>query len=102
MYTSVEKAPTYAPTFPSVKGARKKIAGATHKLLTAVLGREFMELSTGGKVYGSYFVVSFALLLSVFSEKWPWLSLVFAANMANAARLYNKAEKKASANERYL
>ena len=44
MYTSIEKAPSYVSQLPDITKAKKKdIVGKVRQLLTAALGREFME-----------------------------------------------------------
>ena len=64
MYTSIEKAPSYAPQLPDIAKAKKNIVGKVRQLLTAALGREFMELSTRHKVYGIYFCLSLIALFA--------------------------------------
>lgn len=46
MYTIEEKVPNYTPQLPDITKAKKNIVGKVRQLLTAALGREFMELST--------------------------------------------------------
>ncbi|MFR5936293.1 MAG: hypothetical protein ACLUGU_12230 [Alistipes shahii] len=58
MYTIEEKVPNYAPQLPDIAKAKKSITGKARQLLTAALGREFMERSTRHKVYGLYFCLS--------------------------------------------
>lgn len=93
MYTSIEKAPSYVSQLPDITKAKKNIVGKIRQLLTAALGREFMELSTRHKVYGLYFCLSLIALFA-WDESRIWLNLL---NFANAARLANKTAKKSSA-----
>ena len=90
MYTIEEKVPNYAPQLPDIAKAKKSITGKARQLLTAALGREFMERSTRHKVYGLYFCLSW-------DESRIWPNLLNLLNFANAARLANKTAKKSSA-----
>lgn len=96
MYTIEEKVPSYAPQLPDIAKTKKSIAGKARQLLTAALGREFMELSTCHKVYGLYFCLSL-MALCVWDESRLWPNLLNLLNFANAARLANKTVKKSSA-----
>ena len=88
MYTIEEKVPSYAPQLPDIAKAKKNIVGKVRQLLTAALGREFMELSTRHKVYGLYFCLSLiARVAWVVSRIWPNLRNLL--NFAHAARLAN-------------
>lgn len=92
MYTSIEKAQTYVPVFPNVTKAKKNIAGKTRRIMTAVLEREFMALSTRHKVYALYFGLSF-MLIFVWDETHIWPNVLNVLNFANAVRLANKTVK---------
>ena len=96
MYTSIEKAPSYVSQLPDITKAKKNIVGKVRQLLTAALGREFMELSTSHKVYGLYFCLSLIALFA-WDESRIWPNLLNLLNFANAARLANKTAKKSSA-----
>lgn len=93
MYTIEEKVPNYTPQLPDITKAKKNIVGKVRQLLTAALGREFMELSTRHKVYGIYFCLSLIALFA-WDESRIWPNLL---NFANAARLANKTTKESSA-----
>lgn len=92
MYTSIEKAQTYAPVLPDVTEAKKDIAGKVYSIMAALLGQEFMKLSARHKVYGLYFCLSF-LLLFAWNEGHVWPNALNVLNFANAVRLANKAMK---------
>ena len=96
MYTSIEKAPSYVSQLPDITKAKKNIVGKVRQLLTAALGREFMERSTRHKVYGLYFCLSLIALFA-WDESRIWPNLLNLLNFANAARLANKTAKKSSA-----
>lgn len=96
MYTSIEKAPSYAPQLPDITKAKKNIVGKVRQLLTVALGREFMELSTRHKVYELYFCLSLIALFA-WDESRIWPNLLNLLNFANAARLANKTAKESSA-----
>lgn len=96
MYTIEEKVPNYAPQLPDIAKAKKSITGKARQLLTAALGREFMELSTRHKVYGLYFCLSLIALFA-WDESRIWPNLLNLLNFANAARLANKTTKESSA-----
>lgn len=96
MYTSIEKAPSYVSQLPDITKAKKNIVGKVRQLLTAALGREFMELSPRHKVYGLYFCLSLIALFA-WDESRIWPNLLNLLNFANAARLANKTAKKSSA-----
>ena len=98
MYTIEEKVPSYAPQLPDIAKAKKSIAGKARQLLTAALGREFMELSTRHKVYGLYFCLSL-MVLCVWDESRLWPNLLNLLNFANAVRLANKTVKGTSARD---
>lgn len=96
MYTSIEKVPSYAPQLPDIAETKKNIADKIGKLLTAALGREFMELSIRHKVYGLYFCLSL-MGLCVWDDSHVWPNLLNLLNFANAARLANRIAKESSA-----
>ena len=96
MYTSIEKAPSYVSQLPDITKAKKNIVGKVRQLLTAALGREFVELSTRHKVYGLYFCLSLIALFA-WDESRIWPNLLNLLNFANAARLATKTAKKSSA-----
>lgn len=98
MYTRIEKAQSYTPVFPDATKAKKKIAKKARKLLTAVLGREFMELSLRYKAYGLYTCLSF-MALCAWDDQRIWPNLLNLLNFANAIRLANQAAKKSSARD---
>lgn len=93
MYTSIEKVPDYAPQLPDIAETKKNIVGKVHQVLTAALGREFMELPIRHKVYGFYFCLSL-MALFVWDESRIWPNLLNLLNFTNAARLANKTVKK--------
>lgn len=97
MYLSTERVVSYpTPARPDFTSIRKRVARRGRKLLTACLGREFMELSTRHKFYGAYFIVSIMAPMTLWSEEHPWLMIPLVANLANAVRLVNKIEKERS------
>ncbi|WP_300904233.1 hypothetical protein [uncultured Alistipes sp.] len=93
MYTSIEKIPSYAPQTPDIAKIKSNVGGQIRQVLTAVLGREFIELSTRHKVYGFYLCISLMALCAL-DEARIWPNLLNLLNFANAARLTNKAAKK--------
>lgn len=98
MYTSIEKAQNYTPAFPDATKAKRKMAEKAHKLLTAVLGREFMELSLRHKVYGLYACLSF-MALCAWDDQRIWPNLLNLLNFANAVRLANQVAQESSARD---
>ncbi len=97
MYLSTERVVSYpTPARPDFTSIRKRAAQGGRKLLTACLGREFMELSTRHKLYGAYAIVSLMAPISLWSEDYPWLMLPLVANLANAVRLANRIVKERS------
>lgn len=93
MYTSIEKIPDYAPQTPDIAKIKSNVGGKIRQLLTAALGREFMELPAKGKIQVLYFYLSLALVCA-WSEEHIWPNLLNLLNFANAARLANKTMKK--------
>lgn len=93
MYTSIEKVTSYAPQLSGTAKTQSDIGGKIRQVLTAVLGREFIELSTRHKVYGFYLCISLMALCAL-DEARIWPNLLNLLNFANAARLTNKAAKK--------
>ena len=97
MYLSTERVVSYpTPARPDFTSIRKRAAQGGRKLLTACLGREFMELSTRHKLYGAYAIVSLMAPISLWSEDYPWLMLPLVANLANAVRVANMIAKERS------
>lgn len=92
MYTSIEKVPSYAQQLPDIAKAKKNIGGKARQMLTAALGREFMELSTRHKVYGFYFCISL-MALCAWDEAHIWPNMLNLLNFANAVRLANQTTK---------
>ncbi len=101
MYTSIEKVPSYAPQLPDIARAEKNAIGKVRRMMTAMLGREFMELPARHKVYALYFCLSL-MLLCTWDEQRLWLNVLNVLNLVNAARLANKASKELSARDRML
>ncbi len=93
MYTSIEKIPSYAPQTPDIAKIKSNVGGQIRQLLTAALGREFMELPVRHKIYGLYFGLSL-MALCAWDDTRIWPSLLNLLNFANAARLANKTMKK--------
>lgn len=91
MYLSTERVFSYPkPERPDFTSIRKRAARGGRKLLTACLGREFMELSTRHKLYGAYAIVSLMAPITFWSENYPWQMLPLVANLLNAVRLAKK------------
>ncbi len=95
MYTSIEEAPTYTLEMPRVSEAKKRIVGRIRQLLTAALGREFMEMPLYCKLNVCYLFVSL-LLLFAWSEERIWLNVMNVLNFSNAVRMANNAVRKSS------
>lgn len=95
MYTSIEEAQTYTLVLPRVSEAKKHIVGRIRQLLTAALGREFMEMSLYCKCCVCYLFASL-LLLFAWSEELVWLDVVNVLNFSNAVRVANNAARKSS------
>ncbi|WP_304953060.1 hypothetical protein [uncultured Alistipes sp.] len=95
MYTSIEEAQTYTLELPRVSEAKKRIVGRIRQLLTAALGREFMEMPLYCKLNVCYLFVSL-LLLFAWSEERIWLNVMNVLNFSNAVRMANNAVKKSS------
>lgn len=98
MYTSIEKAQTYTLEVPRISEAQKYIVGRIRQLLTAAMGREFMEMPLYCKCCVYYFFISLVLLFA-WSEELVWLNVMNVLNFANAGRLANKAVRKTSARD---
>lgn len=98
MYTSIEKAQTYTPVLPDVTQAQKNIVGKARRIMTAVLGREFMALPSRHKVYTLYLFLSFMLIFA-WDEQHIWPNVLNVLNFANAVRMANKAVKRTSARD---
>ena len=98
MYTSIEKAQTYTLDMPRVSEAKKYIVGRIRQLLTAALGREFMEMPLYCKLDVCYLFISL-LLLFAWSEELSWLNVMNVLNFSNAVRVANNAVRKTSARD---
>lgn len=91
MYLSTERvAPYPVPARPDYTGAKRRAAARCRRLLTACLGREFMELSGRRKLYALYCIGSLMAPITLWSETHPWLMIPLAANLLNAVRVANR------------
>lgn len=94
MYLSTERvAPYPMPARPVFTGARRKAVQLGRKILTACLGREFMELSARHKVNVLYSLLSLLSPICFLNEERPWQMLLLIANLANAVRVANRVVK---------
>ena len=98
MYTRIEKAHTYALELPRVCEAARASVGRIRQLLTAALGREFMEMPLYCKLDVCYLFISL-LLLFAWSEELIWLNVMNVLNFSNAVRVANNAVRKTSARD---
>ena len=96
MYTRKERVALYPDLVEPDFTGRTKAARLARKLLTACLGREFVELSAKQKTVGLYFIVSLMAPIVLFNENHPWLMLLLVGNLVNAGRLANRLIRKTS------